>query len=154
MSEALIFDAVRTPRGKGKSSGSLYTVRPVDLLATVLRSVRQDNPVNMTGLCLLGLRLQATKQLNGIPDVINCLASAYHQVYDASAGTWSYQLTRNPGWQATDLLKRRGTKTMLADARIDLDAFAAWASAKDFYLVMTDAPGDASWPIAATGTVS
>jgi acetyl-CoA C-acetyltransferase len=43
MSEALIFDAVRTPRGKGKSSGSLYTVRPVDLLATVLRSVRDRN---------------------------------------------------------------------------------------------------------------
>jgi acetyl-CoA C-acetyltransferase len=43
MSEALIFDAVRTPRGKGKSSGALYSVRPVDLLATVLRAVRDRN---------------------------------------------------------------------------------------------------------------
>ncbi|MFV8755203.1 acetyl-CoA C-acetyltransferase [Nannocystaceae bacterium ST9] len=43
MSEALIFDAVRTPRGKGKSSGALYPVRPVDLLATVLRAVRDRN---------------------------------------------------------------------------------------------------------------
>ncbi len=43
MSEALIFDAVRTPRGKGKSSGALYSVRPVDLLATVLRAIRDRN---------------------------------------------------------------------------------------------------------------
>jgi acetyl-CoA C-acetyltransferase len=41
--EAMIFDAVRTPRGKGKSSGSLYTVRPVDLLATTLRAIRDRN---------------------------------------------------------------------------------------------------------------
>ncbi|MCC2637887.1 MAG: Thiolase, partial [Moraxellaceae bacterium] len=30
--EALIFDAVRTPRGKGKKDGSLHTVKPVDLV--------------------------------------------------------------------------------------------------------------------------
>lgn len=29
-------------------------------------------------------------------------------------------------------------------------ASADWANAKDFYLVMTDAPGDQAWPIAAT----
>ena len=32
-------------------------------------------------------------------------------------------------------------------------ASADWASAKDFYLVMTDAPGDTSWPIAATNFI-
>jgi phosphate transport system substrate-binding protein len=32
-------------------------------------------------------------------------------------------------------------------------ASADWASAKDFYLVMTDAPGDGSWPIAATNFI-
>jgi acetyl-CoA C-acetyltransferase len=46
VSEALIYDAVRTPRGKGKSSGSLYTVRPVDLLATVLRAIRDRNQLD------------------------------------------------------------------------------------------------------------
>ncbi|HLT36663.1 MAG TPA: acetyl-CoA C-acetyltransferase [Enhygromyxa sp.] len=43
MPEAMIFDAVRTPRGRGKSNGSLYTVRPVDLLATTLRAIRDRN---------------------------------------------------------------------------------------------------------------
>ncbi|MDE2628701.1 MAG: acetyl-CoA C-acyltransferase, partial [Burkholderiales bacterium] len=36
MVNAMIFDAVRTPRGKGKKDGSLYEVKPVDLLAGLL----------------------------------------------------------------------------------------------------------------------
>ena len=32
-------------------------------------------------------------------------------------------------------------------------ASADWTNAKDFYLVMTDAPGDGSWPIAATNFI-
>jgi phosphate transport system substrate-binding protein len=32
-------------------------------------------------------------------------------------------------------------------------ASADWASAKDFYLVMTDAPGENAWPIAATNFI-
>ena len=32
MSHAMVFDAVRTPRGKGKKDGSLHGVKPVDLL--------------------------------------------------------------------------------------------------------------------------
>jgi acetyl-CoA C-acetyltransferase len=41
--DAMIFDAVRTPRGRGKSDGRLYPVRPVDLLATVLEAIRDRN---------------------------------------------------------------------------------------------------------------
>jgi len=44
--DAYIFDAVRTPRGKGKSSGSLYTVRPVDLLAGALRALRDRSSLD------------------------------------------------------------------------------------------------------------
>ena len=40
MPDALIFDAVRTPRGKGKDSGSLYATRPIDLLAGLLQDVQ------------------------------------------------------------------------------------------------------------------
>ena len=41
MTEAYIFDAVRTPRGKGKKDGSLYEVKPIDLLVGVLKALRQ-----------------------------------------------------------------------------------------------------------------
>ena len=43
MGEAYLFDAVRTPRGRGRSTGSLYTVRPVDLLAGALAALRDRN---------------------------------------------------------------------------------------------------------------
>jgi acetyl-CoA C-acetyltransferase len=43
MPEAHVFDAVRTPRGRGKENGSLYTVRPIDLLASSLRALRDRN---------------------------------------------------------------------------------------------------------------
>ena len=36
MTHAMIFDAVRTPRGKGKKDGSLHEVKPVELLAGLL----------------------------------------------------------------------------------------------------------------------
>jgi acetyl-CoA C-acetyltransferase len=40
MTEAYVFDAVRTPRGKGKKDGSLHEVKPVDLLAGTLQALR------------------------------------------------------------------------------------------------------------------
>jgi acetyl-CoA C-acetyltransferase len=42
MTEALIFDAVRTPRGKGRG-GALHTVKPVDLAAGVLGALAERN---------------------------------------------------------------------------------------------------------------
>jgi acetyl-CoA C-acetyltransferase len=41
MAEALIFDAIRTPRGKGKKDGSLHEVKPVDLLAGTLTALQR-----------------------------------------------------------------------------------------------------------------
>ena len=43
MSEALIFDAVRTPRGKGKKDGSLHTVKPVDLIVGLMHALEERN---------------------------------------------------------------------------------------------------------------
>lgn len=40
MSEALVFDAIRTPRGRGKSSGSLHEVKPVKLLTTLMHAMQ------------------------------------------------------------------------------------------------------------------
>jgi acetyl-CoA C-acetyltransferase len=41
MAQALIFEAVRTPRGKGKKDGSLHEVKPVDLLAGLLGQLQR-----------------------------------------------------------------------------------------------------------------
>jgi len=46
MHEAMIFDAIRTPRGKGKRDGSLYEVKPVTLLAGVLQELQRRNDLD------------------------------------------------------------------------------------------------------------
>ena len=43
MSEAFVYDAIRTPRGKGKKDGSLYEVKPVNLLAGLLTELQRRN---------------------------------------------------------------------------------------------------------------
>src|SRR5438105_5046947 len=43
-SQALIFDAIRTPRGRGKHNGSLYTVKPVDLVVGLIDELLERNP--------------------------------------------------------------------------------------------------------------
>ena len=46
MTQAHVFDAVRTPRGKGKASGSLNVVRPIDLLSNTLVALRERNDLD------------------------------------------------------------------------------------------------------------
>jgi len=46
MTDAYIFDAVRTPRGKGKSDGSLHEITPVSLAAQVLEAIRDRNGID------------------------------------------------------------------------------------------------------------
>lgn len=48
MTDAYIFDAVRTPRGRGKESGALYPVKPVDLLRQALVALRARNGLDTT----------------------------------------------------------------------------------------------------------
>jgi acetyl-CoA C-acetyltransferase len=43
MTQAFIYDAVRTPRGRGKSDGSLHDVQPIQLLTSVLRELKNRN---------------------------------------------------------------------------------------------------------------
>jgi len=46
MTEAFIYDAVRTPRGKGKKDGSLHEVSPVHLLGNLFNAVQQRNQLD------------------------------------------------------------------------------------------------------------
>lgn len=54
--DAYIFDTLRTPRGKGKAGGSLYEVKPVDLLGACLHAIGQRNQLDKTAVedCIIG----------------------------------------------------------------------------------------------------
>ena len=43
MTEAYLYDAIRTPRGKGRKSGSLYQVKPISLLGDCFKAIQQRN---------------------------------------------------------------------------------------------------------------
>jgi acetyl-CoA C-acetyltransferase len=44
MTEAFIYDSIRTPRGRGKKTGSLHEVKPVSLVVGLMRALLQRNP--------------------------------------------------------------------------------------------------------------
>jgi acetyl-CoA C-acetyltransferase len=44
MTEALIYDAIRTPRGRGRKNGSLHGVKPVSLVTGLLHELLRRNP--------------------------------------------------------------------------------------------------------------
>lgn len=44
MTEAFVYDAIRTPRGKGKAVGALHEVKPIQLVTGLLDEVRRRHP--------------------------------------------------------------------------------------------------------------
>lgn len=46
MTDAYIFDAVRTPRGRGKKDGALHTVTPVNLISGLLRDLQKRHDLD------------------------------------------------------------------------------------------------------------
>ncbi len=48
--DAYIYDAIRTPRGRGKSSGALHEVKPVTLVAGLLKELARRNNLRDTSL--------------------------------------------------------------------------------------------------------
>jgi acetyl-CoA C-acetyltransferase len=64
MRDALIYDTVRTPRGKGKNTGSLHTDRPIWLVKTVLEALAQRNHLE-------------TKEINDV--ILGCVTQVAEQ---------------------------------------------------------------------------
>jgi acetyl-CoA C-acetyltransferase len=56
LTEAFVYDAVRTPRGRGKDTGSLHGTKPVSLVVGLLEEVRKRNanldPANVEDVIL------------------------------------------------------------------------------------------------------
>ena len=58
MSEALIYEAIRTPRGRGKTNGSLHEIKPVKLVTGLIDELRRRMPdldVNVIDDLILGV---------------------------------------------------------------------------------------------------
>ena len=71
MSEAYVYDAIRTPRGKGKKDGSLHEVKPVNLLAGLLTELQRRNDLDTAAVddVVMGVVSPIGEQGSGIPKV-------------------------------------------------------------------------------------
>jgi acetyl-CoA C-acetyltransferase len=89
MTEAYLYDAVRTPRGRGRKDGSLHGITPVRLAATALAALVARNPVDTAALddVILGCVEPVGEQSCNIARVAALLAG-----YDLAAP--GFQLNR------------------------------------------------------------
>ncbi|MEZ5647023.1 MAG: acetyl-CoA C-acetyltransferase [Burkholderiaceae bacterium] len=71
MSEAYVYDAIRTPRGKGKKDGSLHEVKPINLLAGLLTELQKRNDLDTAAVddVVMGVVSPIGEQGSVIPKV-------------------------------------------------------------------------------------
>ena len=67
----------------------------IDCYWTALRTIRHRSPIAMSGLAVIGLRILASNQLNGVVDQLNCIAGSILPDYDPATASWS---GRAGGW--------------------------------------------------------
>jgi len=104
MAEAFIYDAVRTPRGKGKATGALHTIPPIDLATTVLAALR-DRGCPDTSLIddvVLGCVEPVKEQGGNLPRI-----AALYAGYDESVAGMQVNRFCASGLVATNLAAAR-----------------------------------------------
>ncbi|WP_417769268.1 acetyl-CoA C-acetyltransferase [Stappia sp.] len=78
MTDALIFDHLRTPRGRGKPDGALHEVTPIRLATTVLEAVRERNTLDtaLVDDVVMGIVMPVGEQGQCLPRVA-AIAAGY-----------------------------------------------------------------------------
>jgi len=96
MQEVYIYDAVRTPRGRGKAGGALNEVKPTTLAAGLLDALKERNQLD-------------TSRVDDV--VLGCVSPVLDQGFDIgrgavllSSGTMRFPASRwtasaPPGWR-------------------------------------------------------
>lgn len=85
---------------------------------TALRTITNEEPVRMPGLCRVALRIKATDQLSGVIDNYNVLAKSVLPDWDAESGAWITRPTSNPASCYRAVLQGPGNARPLADSRL------------------------------------
>jgi len=157
-SEAYVYDAVRTPRGRGRDTGALHGVKPISLVVGLIDALRERNPgldVGRLEDLLLGIVTPVGEQggdlaraaalLAGLPDEVGGVqlnrfcASGLEAVNSAAARIRS-------GWE--HLLLAGGVESM---SRVPMGSDgAAWATDPQTALSTSFVPQGVSADLIAT----
>jgi acetyl-CoA C-acetyltransferase len=80
VADCYIYDAVRTPRGKGRPSGALHTIAPIDLAGTVLTALVERNDIDSAAIedVILGC-VEPVKEQGGNIARVAALYAGYDQ---------------------------------------------------------------------------
>jgi len=104
--------------------GDNQSITQEDSYWGAIRSFRNDAPINKSGIARIAIRAQATGQLNGVIEQLNCTVQAILPVWNGS--TWVEQQTRSPAWAFCDVLRGSANARALAASRIDLARMLEW----------------------------
>ena len=126
MIEAYIFDAVRTPRGKGKKDGSLHQATPVWLLRTLLQAAERavvetkvlDEPVTVIVSPSLNLPVRRSAsgsslpegwkpRVEGSPDSVAMIRSASIEFFEVRTSVVCFRPSGSLTWK----LAAKGSST-------------------------------------------
>ncbi|SNR91948.1 hypothetical protein SAMN06265360_13310 [Haloechinothrix alba] len=104
-SEALIYDAIRTPRGRGKASGSLHTIKPLSLVVGLVDELRARHPSLDAAFIddiVLGIVTPVGDQGSVLPRTV-ALAAGLPDTVGACSSTGS----ADPVWRRSTHRRRR-----------------------------------------------
>lgn len=101
-----------------------------ELFIKSLKSVTASSPINVTGRCMIAMRIRATDQLNGMIDQFNAIATAKLPQWNGSSWT-AATATRNPAWAFAEVLRGAANDDPVPDSQIDGNALLAWANVCD-----------------------
>ncbi|MFE3000928.1 acetyl-CoA C-acetyltransferase [Nocardia sp. NPDC059246] len=88
--EAFIYDAIRTPRGRGKENGSLHGIKPVSLLVGLIDELRKRHP----GLDPAGIEDIVLGVVSPLGDQGGCIARTAAVVAGLPETVSGFQLNR------------------------------------------------------------
>ena len=97
-SEAYVYDAVRTPRGRGRDTGALHGVKPISLVVGLIDALRERNPGLDTGRLddlVMGIVTPVGEQGGDLPRAAALLAG----LPDHGRRGAAQPVLRAPGWR-------------------------------------------------------
>lgn len=94
---------------------------------SALRAIRAQDPIAISRVAKVALRIKATDQLNGVLDNFNCVVKSILPDWDTATQTWIERATSSPAACYRAVLQGPAIATPIADGRLDLAEIQAWA---------------------------
>lgn len=91
-----------------------------------IRTFTMENPVPVSGIALVAMRVKASGQLSGTLDEFNCIAHSMCQDWDAFSATWRWRITSSPAALFRHILQHPKRQRPIPDEQIDLSRLAYW----------------------------